>query len=469
MIKKRLTTDAIIIFTKKIEVVMEKNTITINEKTSMLLLAGPIFIEMLLGILLNNVDTLMLSRYSQTAVGAVGNSNQILNLFIILFGVIAGATGVVVSQYLGAKQIKKMNQIYTLSTSFNLILGLIVSGMLILAKDWFINIMNIPQNMREDAKNYITFVGGFLFLQAIYNVMIQILRCNGHTKTGMYISLIVNVINIIGNYMFLYGPLKYLDLGVRGVAISTILARTIALIIAVVIFYKLKIGKISILLLKKFPFDILVKMFKIGIPSSGENMAYSFYQIILLSFINNMGDDSVNAKVYANMLMSFSIVFALSVAQATQIVTGHLVGAKKEDEAYKRVWRSLKLCIPVSILIAILNCLLSPFTLSFFTENKNVISLVQQILAISILMEIGRTTNLVVIGSMKSAGDFLFPVLMGLFSMWIIGIGVGYGFGVFFKVGVAGIFLGTTADECLRGIIMVIRWKKGSWRNKAIV
>ena len=84
-------------------------------------------------------------------------------------------------------------------------------------------------------------------------------------------------------------------------------------------------------------------------------------------------------------------------------------------------------------------------------------------------MEIGRTTNLVVIGSMKSAGDFLFPVLMGLFSMWIIGIGVGYGFGVFFKVGVAGIFLGTTADECLRGIIMVIRWKKGSWRNKAIV
>ena len=100
---------------------MKKNTITINEKTSMFLLAGPIFIEMLLGILLNNVDTLMLSRYSQTAVGAVGNSNQILNLFIILFGVIAGATGVVVSQYLGAKQIKKMNQNQSLDSFFNVL------------------------------------------------------------------------------------------------------------------------------------------------------------------------------------------------------------------------------------------------------------------------------------------------------------------------------------------------------------
>ena len=106
---------------------MKHGTMEISEKTPMILLAGPIFAEMLLNILLNNVDTIMISRYSENAVGAVGNANQMMSLFIIMFGVIAGATGVVVAQYLGAKKTDDMNRIYTLSFSFNLVFGLLVS------------------------------------------------------------------------------------------------------------------------------------------------------------------------------------------------------------------------------------------------------------------------------------------------------------------------------------------------------
>ena len=80
---------------------MKKKLGVIDENTSMRTLAGPLFVEMLLMILLNNVDTVMLSRYSENAVGAVGNANQVMSLFLILFTIIAGATGVVVSQYLG--------------------------------------------------------------------------------------------------------------------------------------------------------------------------------------------------------------------------------------------------------------------------------------------------------------------------------------------------------------------------------
>ena len=105
----------------------KQRTLEINEKTPMLLLAGPIFVELLLNILLNNVDTVMLSRYSENAVGAVGIANQMMFLFIIMFNVIAGATGVVVAQYLGAKKTENMNQIYTLSVAFNLVLGMILS------------------------------------------------------------------------------------------------------------------------------------------------------------------------------------------------------------------------------------------------------------------------------------------------------------------------------------------------------
>ena len=214
----------------------KQRTREINEKTSMLLLAGPIFFELLLNILISNVDTVMLSRYSEKSVGAVGNANQMMFLFIIMFNVIASATGVVVAQYLGAKKTENMNQIYTLAVVFNLSLGVILSAVVFLFRDTFLQILKVSPAQVEDAGTYMAIVGGFLFLQACYNVMVQILRCHGYTWVGMIISLGVNLINIFGNWLFLYGPLKFLDLGVAGVAISTVVARVMALSVALFVF-----------------------------------------------------------------------------------------------------------------------------------------------------------------------------------------------------------------------------------------
>ena len=447
----------------------QNNRMEINEKTSMLVLAGPIFLELLLNILLSNVDTVMLSNYSQNAVGAVGNANQMMFMFIILFNVISSATGVVVAQYLGAKKTDNMNQIYSLAVIFNLVLGVLLSAIVFFAAGGFMKLLKVDASQVGDAVTYMKIVGVFLFLQAGYNVMVQILRCHGYTRIGMYISLAVNMVNIVGNWLFLYGPLKYLNLGVAGVAISTVTARVIALTVALTIFFRLKIGKISIKELNPFPKKIFVKMLRIGVPSAGENLLYSFYQLILMSFINPMGAAAANAKVYANTLMSFSVVFANAMAQATQIVTGHLVGAGREDAAEKRVIKTLCTALPVSVTIATLNCLICPITLKLFNCDAETMGLVRQILMVGIVLEIGRTTNLVVIGSMKAAGEVLFPVLVGIAIMWGVGVTVGYSCGVLFSLGVAGVFMGTASDECVRGLIALLRWKSGRWKGKTVV
>lgn len=445
------------------------NTRVIDEKTSMLFLAGPLFAEMLLNILLNNVDTMMISRFSQNAVGSVGNANQIMNLFIIMFNVVASATGVVVSQYLGAKKTENMNMIFSLAVVVNLCFGVFMSAMMYLFCGNFMKLLNVDATQLQDALTYTRIVGGMLFLQAGYNVMVQILRCHGYTRIGMVISLVVNLTNIIGNYLFLYGPLKFLNLGVAGVAISTVTARIFALTIALVMFYRYKIGKISLRFLKPFPFDMLGRMLKIGLPAAGENVAYSFYQLILMSFINAMGPVATNAKVYASTLTMFSVVFSNSMAQATMIVTGHLVGAGREDAAYQRVMKTLYTVLPVGVGIATLNWLLSPLTLKLFTDSTDALDLVKRIMAVAIAIELGRTTNLVIISSMKAAGDVLFPVLAGICCMWGIGISVGYSMGVLLSLGVAGVFMGTAADECIRALIVLIRWKMGKWRGKTVV
>ena len=441
----------------------------IDENTPLLFLAGPMFLEMLLNILINNVDTLMLSHYSEKAVGAVGNANQVMFLLILMFNIIATATSIVVAQYLGAKKYEKMNTIYSLAFIVNLIFGIVLSFLFVIFKDSVLTLMKVPAEMVPDAKIYINLVGGSLFLQACYNVMLQILRCNGHAKVGTYISVVINMINIVGNYVFLYGPLAFLKLGVAGVAIPTMISRAVALTCAVIVFYKKKIGSFGIKYIKPFPAKMLLDMIKIGLPSAGENMAYNLYQLVLLSFINGMGYAAVNAKVYCNSLTQFVMVFSNNAAMATQIIVGHLVGANKEDAAYKRAFSTLKISMPITIALATLNCIMSPYTLRLFTSNEEIIHLGFLILLVDIVIEIGRCLNMTFVSSLKAAGDYMFPLYVGILTMWGLGVTVGYGLGVAAGLGVAGVFAGTATDEFLRGLIVLGRWKKRKWSGKAVV
>ncbi len=449
---------------------MKKNkTIVIDEKTPLLILAGPMFLELLLNTMLNNVDMLMLSHYDEIAVGAVGNANTIMFMMNILFNVIATATSVVVAQYLGAKEHDRMNMIYTLAFVVNLIVGVILSGTFCAANPLIMNLLNVSPEMRPHSMTYIYIVGGGGFISAVFSVMLQILRCNGYTKVGMWVSLAINIINIGGNYLFLYGPLSFLKMGVAGVAISTVAARLIAVTVLIAFFYGAKIGKFSLRLLNPFPGRFLAKMVKIGLPSAGESLTYNLYQTTLLSFVNSMGNDSVNARAYCNTIISFAIIFSNACAMSTQIITGHLVGAGKTEEAYRRVFKTLRTSLPITIALTSVNALMCRYTLGLFTENQNIIALGQKIMIVDIILEIGRCLNLTFVNSLKAAGAYVFPLIAGIVCNWGLGLTTGYAVGVALGLGVAGIYAGTATDECIRGLIVMYYWYKKKWVGKSVV
>ena len=447
----------------------KKKAIVIDEKTPLLMLAGPMFLELFLNTMLNNVDMLMLSHYDEYAVGAVGNANTIMFMMNILFNVIATATSVVVAQYLGAGQYDKMNMIYTLSVVVNLVNGIIISGVFCAANPLIMNFLHVSPEMRPYSMIYIYIVGGGGFLTAVFNVMLQIMRCNGYTKIGMWTTFAINIINIGGNYLFLYGPLTFLKMGVAGVAISTVAARLLAVISLIIFFYITKTGQLALRYLKPFPGRLLVKMIKIGLPTAGENLTYNLYQTTLLSFVNAMGNDAVNARAYCNSLISFAMIFSNACAMSTQIITGHLVGAGKEDEAYKRVFKTLRTSMPITIALASANAILCGYTLQFFTHNQNIIMLGQMIMIADIFVETGRCLNMTFVSSLKAAGAYVFPLIMGLLCNWGLGLTTGYVVGVVLGVGVAGIYAGTATDECIRGLIVMYYWYRKKWVGKSVV
>ena len=447
----------------------KKSTVVIDEKTPLLILAGPMFLELFLNTMLNNVDTLMLSHYDEYAVGAVGNANTIMFMMNILFNVIATATSVVVAQYLGAKQFSKMNMIYTLAFAVNLVIGFILSGAFCAANPLIMDFLHVSPEMRPYSMIYIYIVGGGGFLTAVFNVMLQILRCNGYPKIGMWVTLAINVFNIGGNYLFLYGPFAHLNIGVAGVAISTVAARLIAVIAVIIFFYAAKIGRISLRYLRPFPGKLLAKMVKIGLPTAGENLTYNLYQTTLLSFVNAMGNDAVNARAYCNTLISFAMIFSNASAMSTQIITGHLVGGGKQEAAYKRVFKTLSTSMPITIALASINALLCRYTLQLFTDNQHIIALGQIIMIVDIFVEMGRCLNMTFVSSLKAAGAYIFPLIMGILCNWGLGLVTGYTVGVALGVGVAGIYAGTATDECIRGLIVMYYWYKKKWFGKSVV
>ena len=173
-------------------------------KRSVLSLAWPIFFQSLLGMALGYIDTVMLSNYSETAVGAIGNANTIIGFLTLAFTIITSATGIMVSQYLGAGKKDQMNRIYTVALAFNLVLSVIISLIVFLFSTPMLKLINVPEEMIGDADMYMKIVGGTIFTQAVINAFSQIFNSNGKTFFGMIIAFGMNGVNIIGNYLLLY-------------------------------------------------------------------------------------------------------------------------------------------------------------------------------------------------------------------------------------------------------------------------
>lgn len=436
---------------------------------NILKLSLPIFVSSILSMAVGYVDTAMLSGYNENSVGAIGNANTVLSFITLAFTIVSSATGILTSQYSGARKRESLNQVYTVSLLINLILSVIVSLILFIFHRQFLNLLNVPVEMQGDAASYIQIVGGFIFTQSIFSTFDQIFRCNGKTKIGMVLALCMNLINIGGNYCVLFGPLKYLGLGASGVAYSTALSRIVVLILSA-FYFKFRIdGKISIQYLRPFPLKILKQLLSLGIPTAGENISYNLSQIAIAAIINTMGIVAINTRIYCSMLCTVAYVFSYSLSLGTQIVVGHNVGAKDYNTAYRKVLHILKISLIIALSLAILNYSFSNFTLRLFSDNPDVITLGQTIMLISVFLEIGRTTNIVIIGSMKASGDVKFPTIMGICSMWGISVLFAFVLGISLNMGLIGVWIAMAGDEIFRGIVVFIRWMRGSWRGKSVV
>ena len=432
-------------------------------------LAGPIFIETLLVMMLGAVDTFMLSRYSDNSVAAVGVVNQLMNLVFLLFEVISIGTSILCSQYIGAGRRDKVIQVVGISLIFNLFSGLLLSLGLYSFAGSLLQMMGLRPDLMSDGLPYMKIVGGFAFLQAISLSLSASLRSADKAKYPMYVSMVVNVLNIIGNYSLIFGKFGMPALGVEGAAISTSLCRFVSVVLLFVILFKKHIPSCPKELFSPFPWIELKNLLKIGIPSAGEHFSYSLSQVVITYFINMISNQALATRSYIVNIVMFTYIFALSIAQGGAILVGHLVGMKKINAAYTIGKRIMRLGTATSVTLALLTAIFGKHILGMLTSDPWIISTGATILWVEVLLENGRALNFFGVNSLRSAGDIYFPVLVGIVVMWGVQVVGSYLFGISLGWGLVAMWIIFALDENIRGFIFIRRWNSFKWVGKGFL
>ena len=432
-------------------------------------LTWPIFVEIFLHMLMGNVNTMMLGHYSDDAVAAVGVATQVLGILIVIFGFVATGSSILVAQYLGANEPHQAQQAAVTAISLNFLFGIAISIVMVLFGKTFLQWMDLKPALMEPGLLYLNAVGAFLFLEALMLTMSAIVRAHGHTKWVMYVTIAMNVINVFGCWLVLYQPFGLPSFGVQGVATVIIVSRLLGLIGVIVIMFRLV--NLSVRLREWFQLSkkYVHQLLQIGVPSAGEHMAYHSSQLLITAFVNAIGTLALTTKIYVANLGLFIFLFSVAIGMGTQILVGHLVGAKRFEEAYRRAMRSLKIAIGVAMIISIVFAIAAPKLFLLFTKNQEIIEMASMVLLMTIILEPGRCINLVIINSLKAAGDTKFPVIMGVISMWGISVPLAWYLGVYLEWGLIGVYISFIVDEWVRGLFMIWRWRSRVWQRMSFV
>ena len=432
-------------------------------------LAVPIFVETLLVMMLGAVDTFLLSRYSDNSVAAVGVVNQLMNLVFLLFEVISLGTSILCSQYIGAGRRDKVIQVVGISLLFNMISGLMISACLFFFADDMLILMGLRPDLMSFGLPYMKIVGGCAFLQAISLSLSASLRSADKAKYPMYVSMVVNVLNIIGNYSLIFGKFGMPALGVEGAAISTSICRGVSVIILLVVLFKKHIPSFPKEYFTPFPWIELKNLLKIGIPSAGEHFSYSLSQVVISYFINMISNQALAARSYVVNIVMFTYIFALAIAQGGAILIGHLVGKEKIHAAYAIGKRVMRLGTTISVTLSLLTAIFGKHILGMLTTDPWIISTGAAILWIEVLLENGRALNFFGVNALRSAGDIYFPVIIGIIVMWGVQVVGSYILGISLGWGLIAMWAVFALDENIRGFIFLRRWNSFKWVGKSFL
>lgn len=428
----------------------------------------PLMVEQLLAVAVGLADSIMVASVGESAVSAVSLVDSINILLLNIFAALATGGAVVAGQYIGKQNYDKACKSGTQLLVFVTFISVVVMALMYIGRGFILNVVfgKIDADVAIYAETYMLIVFASIPFIALYSSGAALFRAMGNSKITMVVALIMNVINVIGNAICIYG----LHMGVEGAAIPTLISRAIAAILIVVL---LKNGSLLIHISKpfKYKFDkVMVRdILYIGIPNGVENSMFQLGKIMLLSIVAGFGTASITANAVGNSIASFQILPSAAVGLGLITVVSRCVGAGDYDMVRYYTKKLLKYTYIASLFLNIGIILILPYVMDIYHLSAETAAMAKQVIIFH-----GVNTcfiwplSFTLPNTLRASNDVRFTMVVGVGSMWIFRVGFGILLAKYMGFGMFGVWVAMIIDWIVRSIFFTIRYKGHKWEIKNI-
>ncbi|MES2933022.1 MAG: MATE family efflux transporter [Pseudomonadota bacterium] len=429
--------------------------------------ALPIFGELALQMGVGILSMWLISQQSVAAAAAVNTVFFLVFFGYVLLRFVTMGASVVATQYLGAGERKSAQEICYNALTGSMWMGALCALVLSVGADPIFRLWSFPQELLPYAKPYLQLLALLLLIEAPNLCLIALLRAYGQAQITFVMNLASYLVQVLGLCAVLYGWNAPILDKMPWLAIVALISRSCFLAGT----WWLQRSSIGL----KWRNEILWKMdwlrlkpvMAIGMPAAAENLAYHMSFMLIMKVIGMLGAKAVIAQSFVRQIMGLIMLFGMALGLATEVVIGYQVGAGDLQAAARQLRRSLILGWVVTATVSIIVAIFAEPILRFFTLDTEYIEIGVPLMRLCILIETGRTFNLIVINALRAAGDSRFPVMFGVFSMWGVAVPLAWLLGLHSPLALVGVWLAYAADEWVRGLANLWRWRGGKWRKYA--
>lgn len=372
------------------------------------LLVGNIFQQ-----LYNTVDTWVVGNYvNEYAYAAVGSVGPIINMLIGLFVGLSSGAGVVISQYYGAKRFDKVHDTVHTAILMTLILAIIFSAIGIGLIPFMLELMKMPAEVRPEATSYLTIYYAGLLGLMLYNIGAGILRAVGDSQRPFYYLVVCAILNTVLDLLFVLG----LGMGVEGVALATILSQGVSAVLVMITLLstqecvQLRLSKLRI------HWDMLKKIFQVGIPAALQMAITAFSNVFVQSYINYFGPSCMSGWTTYAKVDQLLFLPMQSIALASTTFVGQNLGCGQVDRAKEGVKKSLLISIISTVVLMVPVLIFAPYIVQFFIQEPAVIEYGTLFLRWMTPFYVLCCFNQIYAGALRGAGNTRAPMIITLSS-----------------------------------------------------
>ncbi len=429
----------------------------------------PLFFEQLFVMLVGIADTFVVSYCGEAAVSGVSLVNSFNTIFIYLFTALASGGAVVISQYIGNKDqensIKSSSQLLMISCVLSIVLALLT---LIFNKTILVLLFGkVEQSVMDACLTYLRISAYSYPALAVYNAGAALYRSMAKTSTTMYISIISNVINVVGNIIGVF----VLDAGVAGVAIPSLIARVFS---AIAITYLCFNQKLTTYYKKEevlsWDANILKKVLNIAVPNGIENGIFQLIKVALSSVVALFGTYQIAANGIAQSIWSLAALINSALSPVFITVIGQCMGAGDIEGAKFYTNKLMKWTVTLAVLWNALVFIATPLFMQFYNVSSQTKELVIWLVLIhNIFNGFALPFSGALSSGLRAAGDVKYTMIVSILSTVLGRLIFSIILGVYLDMGVIGIAIAMCLDWTIRGIIFFFRYKSNKWTQFKVI